>query len=67
VDREVNPAALTVEQVARLLTAAGGGAVSVEAVRRHIERGAPTSADGRVNLVCYAAWLVRECSGDRGR
>lgn len=56
----VNPAALTVEQVARML------GVPAETVRRHLAAGAPASADGRVNLVHYAAWLNRELasSGD---
>ncbi|HOD84785.1 MAG TPA: hypothetical protein PKG77_25495 [Phycisphaerae bacterium] len=46
-----NPAALTVEQLARAM------GMPVEAVRRHVEDGAPTGADGRVNLIHYAAWL----------
>ena len=47
----VNPAALTVAQLARML------AVPEETLRRHLAAGAPASADGRVNLVHYAAWL----------
>ena len=58
----VNPASLTVEQAARLLTAVGGRWTTVETIRRHIERGAPTAADGRINLIHYMAWLTRELS-----
>jgi len=50
----VNPAALTVAQLARML------AVPEETIRRHLAAGAPASADGRVNLVHYAAWLNKE-------
>lgn len=46
-----NPAALTVEQLARLL------GVSVDRVRNHVAAGAPTAAGGTINLVHYAAWL----------
>ncbi|MBN2584453.1 MAG: hypothetical protein JXL80_15435 [Planctomycetes bacterium] len=62
-DREVNPAALTVEQLCKLLTAAGGRGVTEESVRQHMARGAPTLSDGRINLVQYAVWLVRELTG----
>jgi hypothetical protein len=47
----INPAALTIEQVARML------AVPEETVRRHLVAGAPVGADGTVNLVNYAAWV----------
>jgi hypothetical protein len=50
----VNPAALSVEQLARML------AVPQEVVRRHVAEGAPASTDGCVNLVHYAAWLNME-------
>ena len=49
--QSVNPGALTVADVARIL------GVSVEAVERDIREGAPAAADGSVNLVHYAAWL----------
>jgi hypothetical protein len=49
--QSVNPAALTVADVARIL------GVPVEAVERDIREGAPAAADGTVNLVHYAAWL----------
>jgi len=58
----VNPAALSVEQAARILTAVGGRWTTAETIRRHIERGAPTAADGRINLVHCMAWLIREFS-----
>ena len=60
--RAVNPAALTVEQLARLLTVAGAKSATADAIHRHVARGAPTAADGRINLVHYMAWLIREMS-----
>ena len=50
----VNPAALTIAQLARML------AVPEETIRRHVAAGAPAGADGRVHLVHYAAWLNKE-------
>ena len=50
----LNPAALSVEDAARVL------GLAAETVRRDVAEGAPTAADGRINLVHYAAWLNRE-------
>ena len=47
----LNPAALAVADVARLL------GVPVEVVEKDLAEGAPVATDGRVNLVHYAAWL----------
>jgi len=60
VQGSVNPLSLTLEEVARLLSAAGGRRVTPEQVQADIDAGAPVGAGGRVNLVHYAAWLVRE-------
>jgi len=54
----VNPAALTAAQLARLL------GVPEETIRRHVAAGAPAGADGRMNLVHYAAWLNKELARD---
>ena len=50
----VNPAALTAAQLARML------GVPEETLRRHLAAGAPAGADGRMNLVRYAAWLNKQ-------
>jgi len=47
----VNPAALSVEGAARAL------GLPVETVRADLAAGAPTNADGTMNLMHYAAWL----------
>ncbi len=54
--------ALTVAQAAKVLSAAGGGRITGEMLGADIEAGAPVNADGTMNLVHYAAWLVREVS-----
>lgn len=57
---KLNPTALTLADAARLLSAAGGQAVTVEMLEADVAAGAPTNADGTLNLVHYAAWLVKE-------
>ena len=59
----LNPTALRIDDAARLLSQAGGQRVSVDLLRADIAVGAPTNADGTLNLVHYAAWLVRDLSG----
>jgi len=49
-----SPAALTVEQLARMLGVPAGK------VRNHVAAGAPTGPGGTINLVHYAAWLNQE-------
>jgi hypothetical protein len=56
----LNPAALGVADAARVLTRMGGKPVSEEMLRADINAGAPTNANGTINLVHYAAWLVKE-------
>lgn len=54
--------ALTPEQAAKILAAAGNRRITEAMVRADSEAGAPTNADGTVNLVHYAAWLAREAA-----
>ena len=56
----LNPNALTLADAARLLAKAGGCPITVEMLRADIDAGAPANADGTINLVHYAAWLVKE-------
>jgi hypothetical protein len=58
----LKPAALAVADAARVLTRLGGKPVTEGMLRADIDAGAPTNADGSINLVHYAAWLVREMS-----
>jgi hypothetical protein len=45
--------------LARILTTLGAMRVSVEMLQADIAAGAPTNPDGTVNLVHFAAWLVK--------
>ena len=56
----LNPQALHLADMARILTASGPKPVTVEMLQADIEDGAPTNADGTLNLVQYVAWLVKE-------
>ena len=56
----LDPNRLTVEQAARILSTAGRKLVTVETLEQDLVAGAPTNPDGTLNLVHYAAWLVKE-------
>ena len=56
----VDPNRLTPEQAAKLLSAAAKIRIPVEQIAEDLEAGAPQNADGTLNLVHYAAWLVKE-------
>jgi hypothetical protein len=55
-----SPTAMPVADLVRLLTAAGGRAITTVMIEADVESGAPTNADGTMNLVHYAAWLAKE-------
>ena len=56
----LNPAALPIPEAARVLSRLSGRPLTEAELQSDIEAGAPTNADGTLNLVLYAAWLVRE-------
>jgi hypothetical protein len=58
----LNPTSLALADAARLLSTAGGKPITVPMLEADLAAGAPANADGTINLVHYAAWLVRECS-----
>jgi len=59
----LNPNALSPEDAARILTRASGQPVTLRMIETDIGAGAPTNADGTINLVNYAAWLVKVAAG----
>ncbi len=59
----LNPTALSLKGAARLLTTVGGQLVSEAMLDLDIAEGAPTNADGTLNLVQCAARLVKEMAG----
>ena len=56
----LNPAAMSVAEVAKLLSAGGGKKITPEQVQADLDAGAPVNANGTINLVHYTAWLLRE-------
>ena len=60
----LNPTALALEDAAALLAAVSRHSVTVDMFRADIAAGAPLGADGRLNLVAYCAWLLKEMAAD---
>ena len=56
---KLDPSALSVEDTARVLKAAGAKHVTEEEIQADLSQGAPSNPDGTINLVHYAAWLVK--------
>lgn len=56
----LNPAAVTVDAAATLLSQLAGAEVKPATIARHIKQGAPANPDGTIHLVRYAAWLLAQ-------
>ncbi len=56
----LSPTAMTLIDAAKVLSAVGSVKVTEEMLREDLGIGAPANPDGTLNLVHYAAWLVRE-------
>lgn len=56
----MNPAALSIDDLASLLSRVGEQPVSPAKIREHVEAGAPRNEDGTLHLVHYTAWLARQ-------
>jgi hypothetical protein len=52
--------ALSLADAAKVLSRSGGRPVTEAMLRADVAEGAPANADGTVNLIHYAAWLVKE-------
>ena len=59
----MNPSALPIDVAARMLSKAGARKITEDMIRADVDTGAPTNADGTLNLVHYAAWNVRQIAG----
>jgi hypothetical protein len=55
----LNPQALSMQDLVRVLSAVARRKIATETIQADIDAGAPTNADGTINLVNYAAWLVK--------
>ncbi len=58
----LNPQALRLADIARILSASSASPITVEMLDEDIANGAPKNPDGTINLVHYGAWLVKEVS-----
>jgi len=59
-NNQVDPTRLSVEQAAKLLSAAFRERVEPEKIRLDLQDGAPVNVDGTINLVHYSAWQAKE-------
>ena len=56
----LDPQKLSPTDAARLLSRVGGRPVAESTIEADVAAGAPTHGDGSLNLVAYAAWLIRQ-------
>ena len=56
----LNPNAMTVEQVAKLLSNLARRQIPAAHIAADVDDGAPTNADGTINVLHYTAWLLGE-------
>lgn len=64
ISRKISLIALTKEQLVDLLAKVGSAGISMSALESCIGSGMPINDDGTVNLIHYAAWLLRESSAE---
>ena len=58
-------ASLSIADFATLLTKVGSQPITPSMIEADLRAGAPVNADGSINLIHYAAWLVKETGDDR--
>ena len=54
-----NPTALPKELVVRALNLAGSRSMSMDTLEADIASGAPVNEDGTMNIIAYAAWILK--------
>lgn len=63
-DNSLKLTALQPEMLVNILKRAGSRLISAETLAADFEAGAPRNEDGTVNLIEYAAWLVKGVDGN---
>ena len=63
-DKQLNPLALSRENLVTLLKKAGFRDMTSEMLQEDIDGGVPVNADGTISLIKYMAWLIREVNGN---
>ena len=56
---ENNPMALAKETLVRVLAASGSRSATLEQLEADIAAGAPVNDDGTMNILAYAAWILK--------
>jgi hypothetical protein len=56
----LDPNRLTPEQAAKLLSAVANARIGAEQIAADLDVGAPRNPNGTINLVHYAAWMLKE-------
>jgi len=59
-DKRIDPAKLTIEQAAKILSSACRERIEAPTLQAGVNDGAPTNADRSINLVNYTAWQAKE-------
>lgn len=59
-NERLNPNAMTAEQAAALFSKLRRRKVPVAEIEADIAAGAPTNEAGRLNVLTYAAWILKE-------
>ena len=59
--------AITPKKLAEILRKSGSREVSDATIAADIEAGMPVTEDGTINMIEYAAWLVREPSATEAK
>ncbi len=54
----IDPSALTVKELASVLSKASGKRATQVQIRKDLKAGAPKNKDGTIHLVHYTAWLA---------
>lgn len=58
----LSPTSMSLADAARVLSKTYGETITVAMLQGDVDDGAPTNADGTINLVHLAAWLAKELS-----
>jgi len=63
-ENQIKLTSISISDLAKLLKHAGSRHASEESIRQDVEKRAPVNSDGTVNLIHYAAWLIKKVGGD---
>jgi len=56
---KMDPTRLTIEELARVLTASGQMEITPARVQKEVDEGFQLNDDGTINIIHYTAWLLK--------